>query len=74
MKFTEALVASIGAINWRGAIANCFGRHSRRIWRCIVGASWALPLRYITMTAQLAVIASVPGVLLQVPAHAIFRQ
>ena len=36
--------------------------------RAFVGATWTLPLRYITFGAQLAALAMVPGVVVQVPA------
>lgn len=36
--------------------------------RALVGATWTLPLRYITLGAQLAALAMVPGVVVHVPA------
>lgn len=52
---------------WRTRVATCFGRHSRRVWRCVIGATWSLPLRYLTLAGQLAAIAMLPGVSLYVP-------
>ncbi len=40
----------------RQAIATAFGRHSRPVWRAIVGASWTLPLRYVVLAGQLAAV------------------
>jgi hypothetical protein len=57
----------------RRQIATCFGRHSRRVWRCIIGATWSLPLRYITLAAQLAAIATLPGVSMHLPAHGLVQ-
>lgn len=58
-------------MSWRLRIATCFGPHSRRVWRCVIGATWSLPLRYFTLAAQLAAIAAVPGVQLRVPTSAL---
>jgi hypothetical protein len=51
----------------REQIARAFGPHSKRIWRCIVGATWSLPLRYVTLYLQVAAMAAVLGVSWQVP-------
>lgn len=40
---------------------------SVKVLRAVVGASWSLPLRYITFGAQLAALAMVPGVVVHVP-------
>jgi hypothetical protein len=48
-------------MSWRLRVATAFGRHSRRVWRCIIGASWSLPLRYVTLVGQLAAVAAVTG-------------
>ena len=57
-------------MTWRLPVATAFGRHSRRVWRCIIGASWSLPLRYVTLLGQLAAVAAVTGVTLQLDAPA----
>ena len=59
-------------MNWRHNIANCFGLHSRRVWRCLVGATWSLPLRYLTLSTQLAVMGFVPGVHIRMPLEVLF--
>lgn len=51
----------------RHVIANCFGAHSRRVWRCIVGATWSLPIRYLTLSAQLAAIGAAAGAVVHIP-------
>lgn len=38
-----------------------------KVLRAVVGASWSLPLRYVTFGAQLAALAMVPGVAVHVP-------
>lgn len=43
----------------RASIANAFGRHSRPVWRAVVGASWTLPLRYAVLSGQIAAVAAV---------------
>lgn len=48
-------------------IATAFGPHSRKAWRAIVGATWSLPFRYITLGAQLSAMAMVPGVVINIP-------
>lgn len=48
-------------------VATAFGKHSRKVWRALVGATWSLPFRYITLGAQLAALSMVPGVVLAVP-------
>ena len=47
--------------SWRMRVATAFGRHSRSLWRCIIGASWSMPLRYLTLLGQLAAVAAVTG-------------
>lgn len=39
-------------MNMRQKIANLFGKHSRKIWRSVIGALWSLPMRYITFPLQ----------------------
>lgn len=56
----------------RHRIATCFGSHSRRVWRCLVGATWSLPLRYVTLSAQLLVMSQVPGVGVHIPTAVMF--
>ena len=48
-------------------VATAFGKHSRKVWRALVGATWSLPFRYITLGAQLAALSMVPGVVVSVP-------
>lgn len=57
----------------KARIANAFGTNSRKVWRAIVGATWSLPFRYITFGAQLAAMATVPGVVVFVPLAAVVQ-
>jgi hypothetical protein len=43
----------------RHTIATAFGRHSRPVWRAVVGASWTLPLRFAVLSGQIAAVAAV---------------
>lgn len=54
--------------NTKTRVANAFGPHSPRVWRALVGATWSLPFRYITLGAQLAAMGLVSGVVVHVPA------
>ena len=49
-------------------IANLFGSHSRRVWRCLIGATWSLPLRYVTLALQVAAMGAVAGAVVHIPA------
>lgn len=51
----------------RRHIANLFGSHSRRVWRCVIGATWSLPLRYVTLALQLAAMGAVLGEVVHIP-------
>lgn len=48
-------------------VSNAFGKHSRKVWRALVGATWSLPFRYITFGAQLSALKMVPGVVIEIP-------
>jgi hypothetical protein len=52
----------------RHHIANLFGSHSRRVWRCVIGATWSLPLRYVTLALQIAAMGAVAGAVVHIPA------
>ena len=49
-------------------IAHAFGAHSKKVWRCIVGATWSLPLRYVTLALQVAAMGAVAGAVVHIPA------
>jgi hypothetical protein len=38
----------------RHRIANLFGKHSRRVWRSVLGAAWTYPARFVTLPAAMA--------------------
>ena len=50
------------------AIAHAFGSHSKKVWRCVIGATWSLPLRYVTLALQIAAMGSVAGAVVHIPA------
>ena len=52
------------------AIAHAFGAHSKKVWRCVIGATWSLPLRYVTLTLQVAAMGAVAGAVVHIPAGA----
>jgi len=43
-----------------------------RFWRAVIGATWSIPLRYVTLSAQLASIALVTGISIDIPADLLF--
>ena len=43
-----------------------------RFWRSVIGATWSIPLRYVTLSAQLASIALVTGISIDIPADLLF--
>lgn len=49
------------------AIAHAFGNHSKKVWRCVIGATWSLPLRYVTLTLQVAAMGAVAGAVVHIP-------
>jgi hypothetical protein len=48
-------------------IAHAFGTHSKKVWRCVIGATWSLPLRYVTLTLQVAAMGAVAGAVVHIP-------
>ena len=49
------------------AIAHAFGTHSKKVWRCVIGATWSIPLRFVTLTLQVAAMGTVAGVVVHIP-------
>lgn len=43
-----------------------------RFWRAVIGATWSIPLRYVTLSAQLTSIALVTGIGIDIPAGLLF--
>ena len=48
-------------------IAHAFGDHSKKVWRSVVGATWSLPLRYVTLTLQVAAMGAMAGAVVHIP-------
>jgi len=45
---------------------------STRVCRSLVGATWSIPLRYVTLSAQLASVAYVAGIEINIPSDVLF--